>query len=220
MTISDSWTEHPPARRRVIRASIVGIIVLVPVLAVAPWQVAVLAAWDATAAVLLILVLSRAWSMTSEQTRAFAKREDNTRRESELLLLSAAVASLIGVGLGLVKAGDTHGATRATITGVAVLSVLLSWAVVTAVYTLRYAHEYYAVGTPGGIDFNEKVDGPPDYRDFAYLAATVGMTYQVSDTPVTSRAVRRTVTGHALLSYVFGTGVVAMMINVVAGLLR
>jgi uncharacterized membrane protein len=220
MTISDPGAGHRVAGKRVMRACIVGVIVLVPVLAVAPWQVAVLAGWDAAAAVLLVQVFAHTWRMGAAETRASASREDNTRHQSELLLLVAAVASLVGIALGLVKAGDTHGATKATITGVAVLSVMLSWAVVTTVYMLRYAHEYYAVGGEGGIDFNEKVDGPPDYRDFAYLSATVGMTYQVSDTAVTARSVRRTVTGHALLSYLFGTGVVAMMINVVAGLLR
>ena len=68
------------------------------------------------------------------------------------------------------------------------------------------------------MDFNEQDD--PDYRDFMYLALTIGMTYQVSDTDLTTKIVRRTATRHALLSYLFGTVVVAMMINVVAGLLK
>jgi uncharacterized membrane protein len=67
-----------------------------------------------------------------------------------------------------------------------------------------------------GIDFNQHDD--PDYHDFAYLAFTIGMTYQVSDTDLTTRAVRRTALRHALLSYVFGTAIIAVTINVVAGL--
>jgi uncharacterized membrane protein len=84
------------------------------------------------------------------------------------------------------------------------------------VFTLRYARTYYAEG--GGIDFNG--DRPPDYRDFGYVAFTIGMTYQVSDTDLTSNSLRRTALRHALLSYLFGIVVVAITINVVAGLLR
>ncbi|MEO7556753.1 MAG: DUF1345 domain-containing protein, partial [Acidimicrobiales bacterium] len=67
-----------------------------------------------------------------------------------------------------------------------------------------------------GIDFND--DAEPDYRDFAYLAFTIGMTYQVSDTDLKTKEIRRTALRHALLSYVFGTAIIAVMINVVAGL--
>ncbi len=102
------------------------------------------------------------------------------------------------------------------LTALAVPSVALSWLAVHAVFTLRYARLYYS--ERGGIDFNGDVE--PDYHDFAYVALTVGMTYQVSDTDLTTKSIRRTATRHALLSYVFGTFVVAMMINVVAGLLR
>ena len=70
----------------------------------------------------------------------------------------------------------------------------------------------------GGIDF--KKDDPPDYVDFAYVAFTVGMTFQVSDTDIQLRAIRRAVLGHALLAYVFGTVIIAVTINVIAGLVR
>ncbi|MBV8982235.1 MAG: DUF1345 domain-containing protein, partial [Acidimicrobiia bacterium] len=92
----------------------------------------------------------------------------------------------------------------------------VSWAVVHTVFTLRYASLYYANG--GGIDFNE--DDKPNYRDFAYLALTIGMTYQVSDTDLQTKPIRHTAIRHALLSYVFGAVVVAMVINVVASLLN
>jgi uncharacterized membrane protein len=92
--------------------------------------------------------------------------------------------------------------------------VILSWATVHTVFTLRYARLYYAAG--GGIDFNG--DRAPTYTDFAYLAFTIGMTYQVSDTSIASKAIRRTALRHAYMSYLFGTVVVAMTINVVAGL--
>ena len=181
-----------------------------------PWQAAVLLGWDAMASVTVVWVIVETWSRNASETAVLATREDDSKVASEILLVAASVISLGAVALGLVKAGQEHGATRAGITAITVLSVFLAWGVVQTVFTLRYARLYYAVC--GGIDFNE--GDPPDYRDFSYLALTVGMTYQVSDTNLGAKAVRRTVTRHALLSYLFGTVVVAVMINVVASLLH
>ena len=94
---------------------------------------------------------------------------------------------------------------------------LLSWAVVHTVFALRYAHLYYT-DTPGGIDF--KQEPMPDYHDFAYVAFTVGMTFQVSDTDINTRPMRRAILRHALLSWLFGAIIVAMTINLIAGLVR
>jgi uncharacterized membrane protein len=83
------------------------------------------------------------------------------------------------------------------------------------VFTLRYAELYYA-DEPGGLDFHG--DGEPTYHDFAYLAFTIGMTFQVSDTEVTAREFRKTILRHALLSFVFGATVIATTVNLVASL--
>jgi uncharacterized membrane protein len=80
-------------------------------------------------------------------------------------------------------------------------------------FALAYARLYYAAPR-GGVDFNEK--DPPDYRDFAYLSFTIGMTFQVSDTALKSKAVRRTALRHALLSYAFGAGIIGATINLIA----
>ena len=152
----------------------------------------------------------------TEATAHLAMREDASRAAADLLLVSASLASLAGVAFGLLKAAQQSGAEEASITGLAVLSVVLSCLLVQVVFTLRYARLWYTAR--GGVEFNEDED--PDYRDFAYLAFTIGMTYQVSDTNLTTKAVRRAATRHALLSYVFGTAVIAVMINVVAGLLN
>jgi uncharacterized membrane protein len=85
------------------------------------------------------------------------------------------------------------------------------------VYALRYARLYYA-DPVGGISFNG--DARPSYLDFVHVAVTVGMTSQVSDTSLALPALRRTVLGHALLSYLFATVVVALSINIVASLIR
>jgi uncharacterized membrane protein len=200
----------------------------------APWQVASLMGWDTAALIMVALVLLVVWRCDGGQTHAVARREDNSRGATDLIVLFAGVASLVGVGLALLKGAHAQGAAQAWITVLAVASVVLSWLAVQTVFTLRYAHLYYSdSGGIGGIDFNgddspradspgaeSKGDGEPDYRDFAYLAFTIGMTYQVSDTDLTTKVMRRTATRQGLLSYVFGTFVVAMTINVVAGLVK
>lgn len=96
------------------------------------------------------------------------------------------------------------------------LSVALSWLLIQTVYTLRYAHLYYEK-PEGSVDFIQTPE--PDYLDFAYLAFTIGMNYQVSDTNISQRPMRRLLLSHALLSYLYGVVIIALAINVVSGLL-
>jgi uncharacterized membrane protein len=204
------------ARNRVLLAALVGLFVFVLVLVREPWEVAVLSGWNAAAITLIAWTLFVVWWKDGEQTARIATRQDDSRATADLLLVCASIASLAAIALGLVKASREGGPLEGTLTGFAVLSVVLSWLMVQVVYMLRYARLYYGEG--GGVDFNEEKD--PDYRDFAYLAFTIGMTYQVSDTNLTTTSIRRTALHHALLSFVFGTSIIAMMINVVAGLLN
>lgn len=207
---------HAHAGVRLVVAAGLGTIAFAVMLALSPWQVAVLTGWDTACAVEVIWVLRATWGKASADTARLATREDDSRAAADVVIISAAVASLAAVGFGLLKASDEHGLAKAGLTAVAVVSVALAWTAVQVTFTLRYARLFYSEG--GGVDFNEP--SQPDYRDFAYLAFTIGMTYQVSDTDLTSKSLRRTATQHALLSYLFGTVVVAMMINVVAGLVR
>ncbi len=180
------------------------------------WQAAVLVAWTTAAAVVLAWNLRIIWPADAAETRQLAARVDDSRATADVTLLTSAVGSLAAVGLVLIKASRAAGIAKAGYVSLAVATVFVSWALVHLVYVLRYADLYYAEG--GGVDFN--TDSDPDFHDFAYLALTVGMTFQVSDTNISSRAIRRTVTRHALLSYLFGAVVIAMAINIVAGLLN
>ena len=209
--------QHLKARQRALVLLAAGVVVAAVLSVLVAWQVTVLAGWDTTALFVSAWVFGVLRTKDCDHTAALATREDDSRFAADVLLLSASTASLVAVGFGLVKASHEHGAPKALLTAMCVASVFLSWAVVQSVYTLHYARLFYTQPV-GGIDFNEEKN--PDYRDFAYLALTVGMTYQVSDTNLGNKAVRRTATRHALLSYVFGTVVVAVMINVVASLLR
>ena len=184
----------------------------------APWQLAMLSGWDMAAAVLVGWVWLSVGSFTAKQTRAFATREDDTRAGAHLLLLCASAASLLGVGFDVVKANQSTGFDRVIMTGIGVLTVGVSWAVVHTTFALRYAHEYYT-SPIGGIDFKTTEDRP-DYQDFAYVAFTVGMTFQVSDTDVQKRLIRRTILRHALLSFLFGAVILAVTVNVIGSLLQ
>jgi len=185
---------------------------------VSAWQLAVLVGWDISALTFVVWVWSSVARFTPSETRELATREDDGRVATSILLLSASVVSLVGVALALFKASNANTNDQAALTVASVVTVALSWAVVHTVFTLRYAREFY---TPpeGGIDF--KADNEdPDYQDFAYLAFTIGMTFQVSDTDVQGRKIRRTVLKHSLLSYLFGSVILAVVINVIAGIVK
>jgi uncharacterized membrane protein len=194
----------------------VGLVAFVPVLLLSRWQFAVLVGWDTTALLFLTMVWLSTRHDDSEATKAQATQEDDSRVAADAILVGASVASLVGVVFALLQAASSTGAAHTVIAAVAVASVVLSWASVHAVYTLRYARLFYTEG--GGIDFHAG-DYMPTYGDFLYVALTIGMTFQVSDTDLTAMTIRRAAVRHALLSYLFGVVVVAITINVVASLL-
>ena len=203
------------ARRRVGICAVAGLFVFAVAMVVAPWQVATLIGWDITAVAWVAWVGFSVLNKDAAATRRLATLEDDSRAAADALLVSASLASLVGVAFALLKAASATGSGHALITAVAAGTVVASWGTIHTLFALRYARLYYAEG--GGIDFHD--DRLADYGDFAYVAFTLGMTYQVSDTDLKSKAIRMTALRHALLSYLFGTVVVAMTINVVAGLL-
>jgi uncharacterized membrane protein len=205
------------AATRVAVATALGTAVGIAAAFVLPWQVSVLAGWDTAAGVFLAWVWGTVIRLRGEETAAVATIEDPSRAVVDLILVGASSGCLLGVGFILIKAAHSQGLIAAGLVTLAVASVVISWAVVHTVFMLRYARLYYAHPV-GGIDFND--DASPDFYDFAYLSFTIGMTYQVSDTDLTDRPMRRTALRHALLSFLFGTFIVAITINVVAGLLK
>lgn len=179
------------------------------------WGIAALAGWDVTGAAFVAWTWHAVWRLDGEQTREDAEREDPTRPVTDALVLVAALASLGGVAMVLLTRSSGGGPAQFAVVGLAVASLAASWSVVHTVFAVTYTRLYYG-GPDGGVDFPG--DGPPTYADFAYLAFTVGMTFQVSDTPITSREIRRTVLRQALLAYLFGSVILAAMVNLVAGL--
>jgi len=178
------------------------------------WRYGLLAGWMVAALVFLTWIWLDIARMDAPTTAAHAVREDSGRKTSDALVVVAAVASLGAVAL-LLSSGSSSGQDLQALLSVS--SVALAWASVHTMYTTRYAHLYYT-DEDGGIDFNE--DDPPTYVDFAYLAFTIGMTFQVSDTDLKTKVIRATALRHALLSYLFGAIIVATTINLVAGLAK
>jgi uncharacterized membrane protein len=177
-------------------------------------------------AVAAVIFLGWTWlvivGMDSTATEAHATQEDPTKGATQVIVVGASLVSLVGVALLLVRTRGTTGAGEVVVDALGVASIALSWLVVHTLFTLRYALLYYdpdlggTAGKVGGIDFGES--GPPCYSDFAYLAFTVGMTYQVSDTQLGTRELRRTVLRHAILSYLFGSLILAGTVNLLVSL--
>lgn len=202
------------APREAMIATLLGVVVGVAVTLATSPSMGLLLGWDCVAVVYtgrLAFVLLR---QDAEQTSLRASTTDLDRVATDVALLAAAVASLVAVAVLLTR-GQPGDVAQTLRIGLSLVSVGASWAMVHTIYTLRYAALYY--GRPGrGIDFNSAE--PPTYRDFAYLAFTIGMSYAVSDTNVRSPEIRRAVLRHSLLSYLFGTGILATTINLVASL--
>ena len=182
-----------------------------------PVVASILLGWDVAVVIYLVWTGASVWRLDPGQTAQLAKREDPSTPVAELVILGAGTVMLAAVGFALVKAGQTTGGLKAYLVTIGLLSVVLSWTVVHTVFGLRYARAYYSEPA-GGINFNEAE--PPNYVDFAYYSFTVGMTFQVADTNITARAIRRTTLHHALLSYLFGAVLLGIVINVVATLLH
>jgi uncharacterized membrane protein len=211
---------HASALRRVAILALIGLAVALVLMPILPWQSAVVAGWDAAALAYLMSIWPIILRADSAQAERLATREDETRSSATVLLLAASVASLLGVGGALSLAGRESGPRRILLIGVAVLTVLLSWTVVNTVYTLHYAHRDFGSTAPGIAFGDAAAQERPTYRDFAYVAFTIGMTYQVSDTTVRDPRIRRAVLSHALLSYLFGVVIIGGAVNLIAGLFR
>ncbi|MGH1551038.1 DUF1345 domain-containing protein [Leifsonia poae] len=201
-------------RIKMAAALVAGLLVAVVTGLLDAWHYAIIAGWAAACLVYVTWVWVSVWKLDGPTTKDHATLEDPGRRTADLVLILAAAASVVAVVYILVDARNLKGGAQLGVALLAIVSVALSWTLVHTLYTLRYARIYYRGG--GGIDFNQKEE--PQYSDFAYLAFTLGMTFQVSDTNISSSYIRRTILHHVLLSYLFGTVIVAATVNLVAGL--
>lgn len=202
------------AKKRLVVALAGGVIIALVVILNGAATFAPLVAWDTVAIIYIGSLWTAIWGMDAPETKSHASTEDPGRGVTNILLISSSIASLIAVGFMIMQASSSSGVGKALEVALALLSVIISWAVVHTIYSLKYGDLYYSK-PEGGVDFSE---GPPKYTDFAYLAFTIGMTFQVSDTTLKTQAMRKTALKHALLSYLFGAVIIATTINTLASL--
>jgi uncharacterized membrane protein len=186
------------------------------------WEFRALLAWCAG----LLVYLALAWwlcvAFDAKRTRERAQAQDETSFVLFLVLLLATAACVAAITALMQQSRDLSGFQRGLHIGLSMLALGVSWLFIQTIFTFRYAHRYYfeekqnepdgpGLQFPGGLD--------PDYFDFLYYAHVVGMTSQVSDVQVTSREMRHITLVHSVLSFGFNMLILALSINVVAGLL-
>jgi uncharacterized membrane protein len=178
------------------------------------WHYSPAVGWIVAAAVYLVWTWWVVLPMDSDQTLAHVRhrREDGTARVSHLVILVASIAGLAGVGYLLAAASGGQRHIGEALVGI--LSVIASWFTVHTTFTLRYALLYYSDDESEPISYHQN-EYRPCYKDFAYLAFTVGMTYQVSDTDLGSPRIRGSVLTQALVSFILGAVVLASTVNLV-----
>jgi len=180
--------------------------------------VAVLGGWNAGGLTLLGLAWLTIATADAEATGRRAAADDPGRTAVNVLVLLASLAGFVAVTV-LVRSPETIAPTdEAELVALCLLTVAVSWTLTHTAFTLRYAHLYYREegGRGGGAEFPG--GAPPSYLDFAYMAFTVGMCFQVSDTPVSNPHIRHTVLAHSVLSFLYSTAFLAFVLNLVAGM--
>ncbi len=168
--------------------------------------------WDVFAGLYLLLVFGMMLTGGSKRIRRNAALQDDG---SFVILLVAALGAFASIAAIVFELGATKSAVPEL--ALAVITITLSWAAVHTIFSLHYAHEYYRGPKPGGLAFpdgDEKQD--PDYWDFVYFAFVIGMTAQTSDVGITDKSIRRTATAHGIVSFIFNTALVALMVNIAA----
>ncbi|MFG2832466.1 DUF1345 domain-containing protein [Streptomyces sp. NPDC048434] len=192
----------------VVFGAVIGVVVAVPT----GTLLGILSGIAATETVFVVAGWIVLWPMDSTATRDNSGREDFRPAAEELTVVMAALCGLVAIVLLLLlgKSDAGHAAAATALAG-----VFMAWAALHLMYATRYAYLYY-MKPAGGIDFNS--ERAPAYRDFLYFSYNLGMTYQVSDTDVSSTTIRAIVLRHSLLSYVFGTSILATTINLVTGI--
>ena len=195
-------------RPRLFSSAAVGLVVLAALPGAWGLVTRQLIAWDVGIALYLGLVYELMARADVARIRQRAAVEDEGRIGILVLTVAAALASL---GAIVVELGRT---TIPAASILATLTILLSWAMTHTIFALHYAHEYYSEngGKGGGLQFPG--DQEPDYWDFIYFSFVIGMTSQVSDVAVASRTIRRTVTAHGIVAFVFNAALVALTVNI------
>ena len=206
--------ERVLSARRALLAAAVGVVAGAVVALVGPWELSPEVGWIAAAAAALGWVWVTIWPQDHRGTKRLAEQEGRSH-STDTAVLVACVISLVAIVVALVRVRTAQDATTTAAVILSVVAVVLSWLLVNTVFALKYARLYY-VDEDRGIDF--KQDEPPAYTDFAFLAFGMGMSYAPPEIELANTHIRRVGLGHTLLSYLMGTAMLAVAVNLVANL--
>ncbi len=173
--------------------------------------------WDIFVVIFLVLAAIHFTLADQQQIADDAVQQEEGEWTIFALTLVGAFMSFTAIVLFSApgKANPQHGEYL----GLVAITLAASWAMTQITFAYRYAHEYYAtadLGPRGGLTFPG--EDAPDYLDFVYFSFVLGMTFQVSDVNITGRKMRRLATLQGLVGYMFNTVILALTINIAAGI--
>ncbi|SHN45749.1 DUF1345 domain-containing protein [Chitinophaga sp. CF418] len=210
-----------PIHRILISAGMAGLVFLLIQAASLTPLIRIVLLWDVFALAYNITCWFVFFNRSVEEIRKYARKEDGSRIFVFIVILLACFASMLMVTL-LMISNESRETDKLLYVPVAIAGILFSWGMVHTMFAFHYAHIYYdddedkLAKQAGGLEFPEEPE--PDYVDFAYFSFVVGMTFQVSDVQISDRKLRRIALMHGLLAFILNTFVVALTINLVAGL--
>jgi uncharacterized membrane protein len=222
--VKDKLSHRWRVRSRLILSILVALIVLVLLPSWFSLSTKILCIWDAG----MITFLAATWALMVRAKTKTMRHNAQSQDEGRLVILSivttAACASIFAIAFILKETKGKDTSILITHLILAVVTIIGSWLLVHTIFAMHYAHEYYqdhktqSECKAGGLDFPQDIE--PDYWDFLYFSFVIGMTSQVSDVQITSRSMRRLSLLHSVLSFFFNTAIVAMSINIIAGLIQ
>ncbi len=180
----------------------------------------VVASCDMGCVVFLVLTWSMMVRSTPSQMRLRSRQMDHGKWAFLVLTVGVAFFALIATVIEMNDAKSLSHLGLAAHLTLAIGAILSGWLVMHTTFAIHYAHAYYGAAKggndKGGLDFLG--DEPPDYWDFLYFSLVLGMTSQVSDVTISRRSLRRLALAHSVLSFFFNAVILAMTINLIAGL--
>ena len=217
------WWKHVP-RRRLTSGLLVGLATYALLLFVADVgaRMRFIIAWDVGASAALLALYFGLRDASVATIRRIAARQDAGKWAVLALCLVASIASLVVIGSEMPQIKQVSGLELAARVVLVVFTIVLSWAFIHTVFALHYAHDYYADTDAKRAERTQRLIFPgqsaPTYGDFLYFAFTMGMTFQTSDVQIADSAMRRLAVIHGVVAFFYTTGILALTINLVAGL--
>ncbi len=211
------------ARPRLMGCILLGIVLAVAFALLTKWRLPtqLLIAWNVAVTVYLVVMVRMIHGAGEEKMKLRAQLQDEGQTIILLLTVFTLLACLTAIMAQLSGLKDMTPLLRGLHIGLAALTIVTAWLFVHSMFALHYAHEFYGSvsrGHPPCLEFPGS-DPRPDYWDFIYFAFIIGTSGQTADVSLASKSVRRLGTMHCVLAFFFNTTMVALTINIAAGLI-